>query len=43
MIYSDKTARRLEELLPHVEINIIPEAGHSNVNDVNKIIACFTV
>lgn len=39
MLYSDKTARRLGDLLPHVEINILPEAGHSNVNDVNKIIA----
>ena len=39
MLYSEKTARRLGELLPQVEINIIPEAGHSNVNDVNKIIA----
>ncbi|WPC39779.1 alpha/beta hydrolase [Clostridium sp. JS66] len=39
MLYSDKTARRLRELLPHSEINIIAEAGHSNVNDVNKIIA----
>jgi hypothetical protein len=39
MLYSDKTARRLGGLLPHVEINIIAEAGHSNVNNVNKIIA----
>lgn len=39
MLYSDKTARRLGGLLPHAEINIYAEAGHSNVNDVNKIIA----
>ncbi|WP_246615234.1 alpha/beta fold hydrolase [Clostridium thailandense] len=39
MLYSDKTARRLGGLLPHAEINIIAEAGHSNVSDVNKIIA----
>lgn len=39
MLYSDKTARRLGGLLPHAEINIYAEEGHSNVNDVNKIIA----
>lgn len=39
MLFSDKTARRLGGLLPHVEINLLAEAGHSNVNDVNKIIA----
>lgn len=39
MLYSDKTAKRLRDLLPQVEINILPEAGHSNVNDVNEIIA----
>lgn len=41
MLYSDKTARRLGNLLPHAEINILPEAGHSNVNDVDKIIEWF--
>lgn len=39
MLYSDKSARRLGGLLPHAEINIIDEAGHSNVNNVNSIIA----
>lgn len=39
MLYSNKSARRLGGLLPHAEINIYAEAGHSNVNDVNKIIA----
>ncbi len=29
--------------VPHIEINIISEAGHSNINDVNKIMACFTI
>lgn len=38
MLHSDKTARRLGSLLPHAEINLLPEAGHSNVNDVGKII-----
>lgn len=38
MLHSYKTARRLERLLPQVKINVIAEAGHSNVNDVNKII-----
>jgi pimeloyl-ACP methyl ester carboxylesterase len=38
MLHSDKTARRLRGLLPHAEINILPQAGHSNVNDANKII-----
>lgn len=43
MLYSDKTARRLGNLLPHAEINILPEAGHSNVNDVDKIIEWFNL
>jgi pimeloyl-ACP methyl ester carboxylesterase len=38
MLHSDKTARRLSSLLPHAEINLLPEAGHSNVNDISKII-----
>ncbi len=38
MLHSDKTAKRLGDLLPRAKINILPEAGHSNVNDVNKII-----
>lgn len=41
MLHSDKTARRLGNLLPHAQINISPKAGHSNVNDVNKIIKWF--
>lgn len=39
MLHSDKTARRLRDLLPQVEINLLPQAGHANVNDVNEIIA----
>lgn len=38
MLHSDKTARRLGELLPHAKVNFIAEAGHSNVNNVNRII-----
>ncbi|WP_017210355.1 alpha/beta fold hydrolase [Clostridium beijerinckii] len=41
MLHSDKTARRLGNLLPHAQINILPKAGHSNVNDVNKIVEWF--
>jgi pimeloyl-ACP methyl ester carboxylesterase len=41
MLHSDKTAKRLGNLLPHAEINLLPEAGHSNVNDINKIIGWF--
>ncbi|AQS06384.1 alpha/beta fold hydrolase [Clostridium beijerinckii] len=41
MLHSDKTARRLGNLLPHAQINILPKAGHSNVNEVNKIIEWF--
>ncbi len=33
MLHSHKIARRLGSLLPHVEIKLLPEAGHSNVND----------
>lgn len=43
MLHLDKTARRLGNLLPHVQINILPEAGHSNVNDVDKIIEWMNV
>lgn len=39
MLYSDESARRFGELLPHAEINIVADAGHSNVNDVKKIMA----
>jgi hypothetical protein len=38
MLHSDKTAKHLGDLLLHVKINILLEAGHSNVNDINKII-----
>ncbi len=38
MLHSYKTARRLGRWLQQAEINIIAEGGHSNVNDVNKII-----
>ncbi|NOW82499.1 pimeloyl-ACP methyl ester carboxylesterase [Clostridium beijerinckii] len=41
MLHSNKTARRLGNLLPHAQINILPKAGHSNVNDVNKIVEWF--
>jgi pimeloyl-ACP methyl ester carboxylesterase len=41
MLHSNKTARRLGSLLPHAEVNILPEGGHSNVNDVDKIIEWF--
>lgn len=39
MLHSDKTAKRLGDLLPHAKINVLPEAGHSNVNDINKIMS----
>ncbi|WMJ81576.1 alpha/beta hydrolase [Clostridium sp. MB40-C1] len=38
VLHSYKTARRLRKLLPHAKINILPEAGHYTVNNVNKII-----
>lgn len=38
MLHSHKTAKRLGSLLPHAEINILPEGGHSNVNEVDKIV-----
>lgn len=37
MLHSLKTAKRLQELLPHVIINVLPEAGHSIVNLSDKI------
>jgi len=37
MLHSNKTAKRLGDLLPYVKVNILPEAGHSNVNDVSNI------
>lgn len=39
LLHSDDTARRLKGLLSHAKINVMAEAGHSNVNDVNKIMA----
>lgn len=43
MLHSDKTAKCLGNLLPHAQINILPKAGHSNVNDVDKIIEWFNL
>lgn len=37
MLHSEKTAKRLKELLPHAAINILPEEGHSIVNLSEKI------
>lgn len=37
MLHSEKTVKRLESLLSHVEINLIPEEGHSIVNKGNEI------
>lgn len=39
MFHSAKTAKRLENLLPHANINIIPGAGHTLINLTVKIIA----
>lgn len=41
MLHSDKTARRLGKLLPRAQINNLPESGHSNVNNVDKIVEWF--
>lgn len=37
MLHSEKTAKRLESLLKHAEINFISEEGHSIVNQGDKI------
>lgn len=37
MLHSDKTAKRLEDLLGHANINFIHEEGHSIINQGNKI------
>ena len=37
MFHSDKTAKRLGELVPHANINILPEAGHALINLVDVI------
>ncbi len=37
MLHSEKTAKRLGSLLSHAEINLIPEEGHSIVNQGNEI------
>lgn len=39
MFHSVQTAKRLKSLLPHANINIIPEAGHALTNLADKIIA----
>lgn len=38
MLHSEKTAKRLGNLLPYAKINILSEAGHSIVNIAEKII-----
>ncbi|MGL4106679.1 alpha/beta hydrolase [Clostridium sp. LP20] len=41
MLHSDKTAKRLERLLPQAKINICPEAGHTIINltdEINKFL-----
>jgi pimeloyl-ACP methyl ester carboxylesterase len=37
IFYSVKTAKRLGNLLPHANINIIPGAGHALINHADKI------
>lgn len=37
MFHSDKTARRLGTLLEHAQINLIPDEGHSLVNQGDEI------
>ncbi|MBD8497894.1 alpha/beta hydrolase [Paenibacillus sp. CAU 1523] len=37
MFHSEKTAKRLETLLKHAEINLIPDEGHSLVNHGDEI------
>ena len=37
MLHSEKTAKRLGSLLPHAQINILPEAGHAMIHMTDKI------
>lgn len=37
IIHSAKSAKRLRALLPHAEINVLPEAGHALVNLADRI------
>ncbi|WP_461613483.1 alpha/beta fold hydrolase [Clostridium sp. Marseille-QA1073] len=37
MLHSEKTAKRLESLLGHANINLIPDEGHSLVNQGDEI------
>lgn len=37
MLHSDKTAKRLESLVAHANINFIPDEGHSLVNQGDEI------
>ena len=39
IFHSVQTAKRIRSLLPHANINIIPEAGHTLINLADKIIA----
>jgi pimeloyl-ACP methyl ester carboxylesterase len=38
MLHSEKTAKRLGDLLPHAKVNVIPEAGHVLINLTNSIV-----
>lgn len=38
MLHSVKTAKRLEHLLPHAKINVLPEAGHTLINLTERIV-----
>ncbi len=39
MFHSLQTAKRLESILPHANINILPGAGHTLINLVDRIMA----
>lgn len=39
MFHSEKTAKRLGDLLPHANINVLPEAGHTLINLTDRISA----
>lgn len=41
MFHSLETARRLENLLPHANINVLPGTGHVIINIADKIIKFF--
>jgi len=41
MLHSEETAKRVERLLPHVNMNVLPDAGHALIGLTSRIMDFF--